>query len=144
MPPITRLMLSTTLLYSSKLAKPFFFAIAVELRHHLGVRRSVFGQLVGDRVHLLLRDDHAVDLLLGQRDLLELRRLLLAGLRSGGLLLGLCQCAVGGEGCERGRAAGNGQGGGKRANELTHGNLLEGGACSLQAELRTNFEMNEP
>src|SRR6266436_5358173 len=109
--------------------KAVLFRDAFELRHHLGVRLGVVGQFVGDRIHLLLRGEDAVDLLVGQRDLLQLRRL--SGLRRGcrvlGLVLGLRQRAAGGERRERGSKAGNAQGGNNGTNQRSHGNLLKVG-----------------
>jgi hypothetical protein len=78
----------------------------IELRVDLRIWLGIVRNLVGDRVDVLLRREHALDLLLGQRHLLDggsllrLRRRsgLLLGRRRHLLLLGLRQGTIGGGG----------------------------------------------
>ena len=102
---------------------------AIDLRVRLGIVR----ELVGDRIDVLLRRKHALDLLLGQRDLLD--RGSFRGRRRRGLgrrrllrrrLLGLRQHVAAGNGRHRERETGDAQGSGGGAKDLTHGRLLSG------------------
>src|SRR6202790_431593 len=97
----------------------------VELRGELGIRPGIVRQLRGDRIHVLLRRQHALDLLVGQRDLLQHGQLRRFGLRR---WLALRQRAVCGYDGHQGREAGHAEQGCDGTGEQTHGNLLRLGA----------------
>ena len=72
MPAITMEMLAATSSYSAKLAKPCFLAMLSSSAWTLGSGLSdVALHLLGDRGHVLLGGDEALDLLVGELDLLD-------------------------------------------------------------------------